>query len=144
MYTMHILYTMYTLYTDVCPVYPVFLCILCIPCIPMYTLYTDVYPVYPCTPCIPNHPDTLRQLSLQFSCLVPSRSRSRFACKGSRGKNKTRARRRQGARSGALSIQQKFRFEFWKIHVPNETVHSGCTDPTQATTYLVIIWLSFL
>ena len=34
---------------------------------------------------------------------------------------------------GALSLSglKKFR----KFHVPNGTVHSGCTDPNQATTH---------
>ena len=36
---------------------------------------------------------------------------------------------------GALSIHQKFR----KIHVLNGTVHSRCTDPTQATARFVIV-----
>ena len=30
----------------------------------------------------------------------------------------------------ALSIQQKFRFESYKFHVPNGTTHSGYTDPS--------------
>ena len=30
----------------------------------------------------------------------------------------------------ALSIHQKFRFESYKFHVPNGTVHSGYTDPS--------------
>ena len=28
--------------------------------------------------------------------------------------------------------------KFWKFHVPNGTVHSGCSDLTQATVHLVI------
>ena len=28
--------------------------------------------------------------------------------------------------------------KFWKFHVPNGTVHSGCSDLTQATEQLVI------
>ena len=39
----------------------------------------------------------------------------------------------------ALFIQ-KFRFEIF--HVPNGTVLSGCTDPTQATERLVIVLVS--
>ena len=41
---------------------------------------------------------------------------------------------------GALSLSglKKFR----KFHVPNGTVHSGCTDPNQATTLLVIVLVS--
>ena len=31
---------------------------------------------------------------------------------------------------------------FRKFHVPNEMVHSGCTDPTQATARLVIVLVS--
>ena len=42
----------------------------------------------------------------------------------------------------ALSIQQKFRFEISEIHEPNGSVHSGCTDPTQATAHLVIVLVS--
>ena len=39
-------------------------------------------------------------------------------------------------RPRALFIQQKFRFE---ISRANGTVHSRCTDPTQATAHLVIV-----
>ena len=39
----------------------------------------------------------------------------------------------------ALSIQQKVRFEIRKLHVLNGTVHSGYTDPTQATARFVIV-----
>ena len=39
----------------------------------------------------------------------------------------------------ALSIQQQFRFEISEIYKPNGSVHSGCTDPTQATVRLVIV-----
>ena len=42
----------------------------------------------------------------------------------------------------ALSIQQKFRFEIYKFHVPNGTAHSGYTDPTQPTARLVIVIVS--
>ena len=45
----------------------------------------------------------------------------------------------------ALSIQQKFRFEFSEIpraQWNNGTVHSGCTDPTQASARLVIVLVS--
>ena len=39
-----------------------------------------------------------------------------------------------------LSIQRKNSdLKFRKFHVPNWTVHSGCTDPTQATARLVIV-----
>ena len=31
--------------------------------------------------------------------------------------------------------------KFRKLHVLNGTVHSGCTDPTQATARFVIVWL---
>ena len=41
-----------------------------------------------------------------------------------------------------LSIEQKFGFKFRKFRLPNRTVHSSCTDPTQATTRLVIILVS--
>ena len=39
----------------------------------------------------------------------------------------------------AFSIQQKFQFEISEIHEPNGSVHSACTDPTQATARLVIV-----
>ena len=46
----------------------------------------------------------------------------------------------------ALSIQQYFRFfskkKIRKFHVHNGTVHSGCTDPIQATEGLVIVLVS--
>ena len=42
----------------------------------------------------------------------------------------------------ALSIKQKFRLKFRKFHVPNKTVHSSYTDPTQATARLVIVLVS--
>jgi len=32
--------------------------------------------------------------------------------------------------------------EFRKFHVPNATVHFGCTDPTQATAHLFIVLVS--
>ena len=41
-----------------------------------------------------------------------------------------------------LSIKQKFRLKFRKFHVPNKTVHSSYTDPTQATARLVIVLVS--
>ena len=44
--------------------------------------------------------------------------------------------------SRALSIQQKYQFEIWKFHMPKATVHSGCTDLTQATAHLVIVLAS--
>ena len=54
----------------------------------------------------------------------------------------TRARMRR-EESGALSIQQKFRFEISEtsrtFQVLHGTVHSDCTDPTQATTRFVIV-----
>ena len=40
----------------------------------------------------------------------------------------------------AFSIQQKFRFEISEIHEPNGSVHSGCTDPTQATSRIPRTW----
>ena len=42
--------------------------------------------------------------------------------------------------AGMLSIQQKFQFEVSEIPCAlNGMAHSGCTDPTQATTRLVIV-----
>ena len=35
-----------------------------------------------------------------------------------------------------------FNKNFRKFHVPNETVHSCCTDPIQATVGLVIVLVS--
>ena len=35
------------------------------------------------------------------------------------------------------SIQEKFRFEFRKFHVPIGTVNSRCRDTTQATEHLI-------
>ena len=53
-------------------------------------------------------------------------------------------------RSTQILVQSLGRFpfnknsgvKFWKFHVPNGTVHSGCTDQTQATTHLVIVLVS--
>ena len=39
-------------------------------------------------------------------------------------------------------MQQKFRFEITEILRTIGTVHSGCTDPTQATVHLVNVLLS--
>ena len=44
---------------------------------------------------------------------------------------------REGAKFSALSIQEKFRFESRKFHVPIGTVNSGCTDTTQAIAPLI-------
>ena len=42
--------------------------------------------------------------------------------------------------SRALSIQQKFRFEISKTSRAQwNRVHSGCTDPTQATARFVVV-----
>lgn len=49
---------------------------------------------------------------------------------------------REGGREkkiGALSIQEKFRFEFQKTPLPSGTVNSRCTDTTQATARLIIV-----
>ena len=44
------------------------------------------------------------------------------------------------------STRGAFAFRFEEIseilRIPNETVHSGCTDPNQATTLLVIVLVS--
>ena len=37
-----------------------------------------------------------------------------------------------------LSFDKNYGLRIRKFHVPNRTVHSGCTDPTQATARLVI------
>ena len=37
-----------------------------------------------------------------------------------------------------LSFDKNFGLRIRKFYVPNRTVHSGCTDPTQATARLVI------
>ena len=51
--------------------------------------------------------------------------RSHVACKGRRG------------------VAASARPEKWgNFHVPNETVPSGCTDPTQAAARLVIVYVS--
>ena len=39
---------------------------------------------------------------------------------------------------GAFHLNNK-NLKFRKFHVPNGTVDSGCTDPTQATARLVIV-----
>ena len=39
-------------------------------------------------------------------------------------------------------MQQKFRFEITEILRAIGIVHSGCTDPTQATVHLVIVLVS--
>ena len=53
-------------------------------------------------------------------------------------------------RSTQILVQSLGRFpfnknsgvKFWKFHVPNGMVHSGCTHQTQATTHLVIVLVS--
>ena len=41
-----------------------------------------------------------------------------------------------------LQFNENSSSKFRKFHVPNEMVHSGCTDPTQATARLVIVLVS--
>ena len=43
---------------------------------------------------------------------------------------------------GRFGFNKNFALKFRKFHVPNGTVHSGCTDPTQATARLVIVLVS--
>ena len=43
---------------------------------------------------------------------------------------------------GCFPLNKNSCFKFRKFRLPNKTVHSGCTDPTQATTTLVIILVS--
>ena len=44
---------------------------------------------------------------------------------------------------GYFPLKKNSGFKFRKLfRLPNKTIHSGCTDPTQATTRLVIILLS--
>ena len=43
---------------------------------------------------------------------------------------------------GHFPFNKNFLVKFWKFHVPNRRVHSGCTDQTQATTHLVIVVVS--
>ena len=43
---------------------------------------------------------------------------------------------------GAFYSTKNSGLKFRKFHVPNETVYSGCTDPTQATARLVIVLVS--
>ena len=43
---------------------------------------------------------------------------------------------------GRFPLNKNSCFKFRKFRLPNRTVHSGCTDPTQATTRLVIILVS--
>ena len=40
---------------------------------------------------------------------------------------------------GRFPFSKNSGLKFRKFHVPNGTVHSGCTDPTQATARLVIV-----
>ena len=40
---------------------------------------------------------------------------------------------------GRFPFNKNSGLKFRKFHVPNGTVHSGCTDPTQATARLVIV-----
>ena len=43
---------------------------------------------------------------------------------------------------GRFPFNKHSGLKFWKFHVPNGMVHSGCTDPTQATACLVIVLVS--
>ena len=43
---------------------------------------------------------------------------------------------------GAFYSTKNSGLKFRKFHVPNGTVYSGCTDPTQATARLVIVLVS--
>ena len=40
---------------------------------------------------------------------------------------------------GRFPFNKNFGLKFWKFHVPNGTVHSGFTDPFQATACLLIV-----
>ena len=48
----------------------------------------------------------------------------------------------EGGSPEALPCNQNSGLTFRKFHTPNRTVHSGCTDPTQATVHLVIVLVS--
>ena len=39
-------------------------------------------------------------------------------------------------------FNKNYGLKFGKFHVPSGTVHSSCTDPTQATVRLVIVLVS--
>ena len=43
---------------------------------------------------------------------------------------------------GPFPFNKKSSLKFQKFHVPSGTVHSGCTDQTQATAHLVIVLVS--
>ena len=43
---------------------------------------------------------------------------------------------------GSFPFNKNSVFKFQKFHVFNGTVHSGCSDPTQATARLVIVLVS--
>ena len=43
---------------------------------------------------------------------------------------------------GRFGFKKNSALKFRKFHVPNGTVHSDCTDPTQATARLVIVLVS--
>ena len=45
---------------------------------------------------------------------------------------------------GRFLFSKNSGLKFRKFHVPNGTVHSGCTDPTQATARLVIFLVSWI
>ena len=45
-------------------------------------------------------------------------------------------------RLGRFPFNKNSGVKFWKFHMPSGTVHSGCTDQTQATTHLVIVVVS--
>ena len=42
----------------------------------------------------------------------------------------------------AVQFNKNSGSNFRTFHVPNETLHSGCTDPTQATARLVVVLVS--
>ena len=48
----------------------------------------------------------------------------------------------QVTNQGNFPFNKNSNFKFRKVHVPNGTVHSSCTDPTQATVCLVFVLVS--
>jgi len=51
-------------------------------------------------------------------------------------------KRWQLAQQGRFPFNKNSGLKFRKFHVPNGTVHSGCTDPTQATARFFIVLVS--
>ena len=83
-------------------------------------------------------PGRLACENIRFSSLFAAGDVSRETSQRRRERRNGCFRRLLGAFHSANKSSLKFR----NFHSPSWTVHSGCTDPTQATAHLVIILVS--